>query len=230
MRAICPCSACRNFSRHRRCLRLILSNQLFVRIFEVLEKRRGKPFPGFFSLFGTTGRTAGGLRKRFFVRPSTESGGSVRGCAWPSGRWLPGVRTGGPGDGSRPGNHGDVRLGIATSAPGRGGGRGFGSSGSASLSAVPDRRAAEADPQCRMAPAPVPSVMHLQPAERRFVAGERFGQGIEERALAEAAWPGEEVVCPVRSVAGRSRSCRRKKSSRILAKVWMPMVSLWSGL
>lgn len=43
-------------------------------------------------------------------------------------------------------------------------------------------------------PGPVPAIMDGQVAKQGLIAGEEFPQGIQEQRLAEASWPGEEVV------------------------------------
>ena len=57
--------------------------------------------------------------------------------------------------------------------------------------------AIEAEAHDRVRRVPVPSVVDVQPAEQRLVAGKELAQGVKQQALAEAAWAGEEVVSPL---------------------------------
>jgi hypothetical protein len=61
---------------------------------------------------------------------------------------------------------------------------------------------AEIEAQHRVASAPVPVVLQIQPREQLPAAGEGLGQGVDQQALAEAPRPGQEVVFALRGQAG----------------------------
>ena len=53
---------------------------------------------------------------------------------------------------------------------------------------------AEAEPDDRRPPGPVPGIMNRQATEQGFIPSEKFPQGIEEQRFAETTRPGEEVM------------------------------------